>query len=184
MAHIHTEPNQHDFTASAFIVRDDMDEPRVLLHMHRKLGRLLQPGGHIELHEHPWDSIAHELQEETGYMLADVEVLQPELRITATEGIVLHPQPLFVNTHAFPEQEHFHTDLAYLLLAHDKPKQPPDEDESQDLRWLSRAAIEALSDELIYANTREVCLDIFDRFLDLWKPVAATNFSANNTSGK
>jgi 8-oxo-dGTP pyrophosphatase MutT (NUDIX family) len=95
MAHIHTEPNQHDFTASAFIVRDDMDEPRVLLHMHRKLGRLLQPGGHIELHEHPWDSIAHELQEETGYMLADVEVLQTGIAHHDNRGYRAAPSATF-----------------------------------------------------------------------------------------
>lgn len=46
MAHIHTNPGEHDLTASAFIVRDDFAKPRLMLHMHKKLGVLLQPGGH------------------------------------------------------------------------------------------------------------------------------------------
>ena len=36
MPHINTKPGQHDFTASAFIVRLDRSEPQVLLHLHKK----------------------------------------------------------------------------------------------------------------------------------------------------
>jgi hypothetical protein len=49
MAHIHTEPGQHDFTASAFIIRldrlDERGQPKLLLHKHKKLHKLLQFGG-------------------------------------------------------------------------------------------------------------------------------------------
>lgn len=40
MAHIHTKPGQHDLTASAYIIRDDGNEPVVLLHRHKKLGAI------------------------------------------------------------------------------------------------------------------------------------------------
>lgn len=87
MAHIHTNPGEHDLTASAFIVRDDFEEPRLLLHMHKKLHILLQPGGHVELNENPWQAIEHELREETGYTFDELEVLQPKdrLRFSPTE---------------------------------------------------------------------------------------------------
>ena len=45
MAHIHTEPGQHDFTASAFIIRTDTPEPKLLLHRHKLVGKYLQIGG-------------------------------------------------------------------------------------------------------------------------------------------
>ena len=63
MAHIHDQPNQHDLTACAFIIRQVDGEWRCLVHMHKKLGKLLQIGGHVELHETPWQSVAHELRE-------------------------------------------------------------------------------------------------------------------------
>lgn len=183
MAHIHTEPGQHDITASAFVVRDDIDEPRVLLHMHRKLHRLLQPGGHVELDEHLWSSIAHELEEEAGYSLADLEVLQPKLRLEVSgPNLVLHPQPLFVNTHAFPQLEHAHIDTAYLFLAHKGPSKPPLEGESTDLRWLTRNEIQDLSSDLIHEDTRTTCLNIFDRFLQDWEPVPATKYSVEKVT--
>jgi 8-oxo-dGTP diphosphatase len=72
MAHIHTKPGQHDFTASAFIIRIDTPKPKVLLHMHKKLGVLLQPGGHIELNENPWQAVHHEIEEETGTTSANL----------------------------------------------------------------------------------------------------------------
>jgi len=53
MSHIHTNPGEHDQTVSAFIIRTDTAEPELLLHVHKKLGVLLQPGGHIELNETP-----------------------------------------------------------------------------------------------------------------------------------
>jgi len=63
MAHIHTQPGQHDHTASAYIVRTDFDEPKIMLHLHRKIGKYLQFGGHVELHETPWQAVVHELRE-------------------------------------------------------------------------------------------------------------------------
>jgi 8-oxo-dGTP pyrophosphatase MutT (NUDIX family) len=56
MPHIHTGPGEHDHTASAVIIRNESDGPKVLLHLHKKLNRLLQPGGHVELHETPWQA--------------------------------------------------------------------------------------------------------------------------------
>src|SRR3954466_7704978 len=63
MPHIHHEPGQHDFTTSAFIVRTDRSEPQAVLHEHRKIGKLLQFGGHIELTESPWQALLREVRE-------------------------------------------------------------------------------------------------------------------------
>lgn len=50
------------FTVAVFVVHDQ----RVLLHYHRKLGKWLPPGGHIEDNELPDDAALREMLEETG----------------------------------------------------------------------------------------------------------------------
>lgn len=175
MPHIHTEPNQHDHTVTGFIIRDDGDEPRAFLHMHKKLHMLLPVGGHIELDETPWGAIAHELEEESGYRLADVEIMQPTLRIKQYEDIVVHPQPLFMNTHAFSE-DHWHSDTAYLFLTHSDPTQELGKNESLDIRWLTRREIEQLPKNMIYDNIRDIYLQAMTVYIDEWEPVSVTSF--------
>jgi 8-oxo-dGTP pyrophosphatase MutT (NUDIX family) len=50
------------FTVAVFVVW----EGKVLLHLHRKLGIWLPPGGHIERNELPDDAAVREVLEETG----------------------------------------------------------------------------------------------------------------------
>ena len=179
MPHIHNNPGQHDHTVTAFIVRADGDEPKVLMHMHRKLGMLLPPGGHIELNETPWAAMAHELTEESGYTLEDLMIMQPPVRIRALSNVVLHPQPIASQTHDITS-DHFHSDSGYLFVANGEPSGALHDGESSDLRWMSRQEIVAASNEELYANTRETVLAIFDEFLAAWEPVLATSFSTQS----
>jgi 8-oxo-dGTP pyrophosphatase MutT (NUDIX family) len=55
-----------DFTVAVFVVHDGA----VLLHWHRKLGRWLPPGGHIEPDELPDEAARREVMEETGVPVA------------------------------------------------------------------------------------------------------------------
>ena len=50
------------FTVAVFVVHRE----RVLLHYHRKLGKWLPPGGHVEANELPDDAALREVLEETG----------------------------------------------------------------------------------------------------------------------
>ncbi|HEU0266579.1 MAG TPA: NUDIX domain-containing protein [Candidatus Saccharimonadaceae bacterium] len=178
MPHIHTLPGRMDQSVTAFIVRTDLDEPRMLLHVHRKLGSLLPPGGHVELDETPWMAIAHELREESGYSLEELRVVQPKIRLKHLSGITLHPVPLVSNTHDIPG-DHFHTDLDYLLIASAAPQGKPEKGETQEMLWLSRAEIVDLPREKIFDNTREIALFIFDEVLSspAFELVPATDFS-------
>lgn len=65
MSHIHPGHGQHDICVSAYIVLLG-DESKMLLHKHRKLGTLLQFGGHVELDETPWQAVLREIMEESG----------------------------------------------------------------------------------------------------------------------
>lgn len=130
MPHIHTLPGQVDQSATGFIVRDDFDEPKALFHVHRKLGSLLPPGGHVELDETPWMAMAHELHEESGYSLNELRVVQPKVRLKHLSGITLHPLPVVSNTHDIPD-DHFHTDLDYLFIASAPSQGKPEEGENR-----------------------------------------------------
>ncbi|HEY1085442.1 MAG TPA: NUDIX domain-containing protein [Candidatus Saccharimonadales bacterium] len=174
MPHIHTEPGQHDFTTSAIIFRYEDAVPKVLLHIHKKLGKLMQPGGHIELGENPWQAIAHEIEEETGYVLQDLEALQPEWAMKELSGAIAHPVPFCVNTHDIGGGDHKHTDLVFVFLAKDLPLKQPDiaGGESGDLRWLTQKEVTGLTDIDIPLNIKEIILGAFKVCLPNWWSIA------------
>ncbi|MFL5953444.1 MAG: NUDIX hydrolase [Gaiellaceae bacterium] len=97
------EPSAH-FTASAFVI--DGDCGHTCLVQHAKLGRLLQPGGHVEASDVSLEAAAlREAHEETALTL--------ELHPAA-------PRPFDVDIHQIPEQPgepaHFHLDIRYLVV--------------------------------------------------------------------
>jgi 8-oxo-dGTP diphosphatase len=175
MAHIHTGKNQHDLSVTVYIVRIDGDKPKALLHMHRKLGKLLPVGGHVELHETPWQATAHELLEESGYALSQLSILQPRSRIKRMSDAVQHPYPISMHTHYNPT-DHFHTDISYAFIATSDPAMQISDNESADLRWLDSAELEALPSDIIFDNTREVYRFIFDEALKHWERVSTDSF--------
>lgn len=173
MAHIHTNPGEHDLTASAFVIRDDFPEPRLLLHMHKKLHVLLQPGGHVELGENPWQAIEHELREESGYTFNDLELLQPKDRLRSLSGAQFHPVPVVLNTHNFdPEGVHKHTDISFAFLAHAEPSLLPADGESVDMRWLSSEQLIQLPSTEIIENVREIGQYVLTHVYNEWERVA------------
>jgi 8-oxo-dGTP pyrophosphatase MutT (NUDIX family) len=102
------EPTAH-FTASAFVV--DPDGARACLVTHAKLGRLLQPGGHIEAGDASVEQAAlREAREETALSL--------ELHGRA-------PRPFDVDIHRIPERPgeaaHLHLDIRFLLIGRGDP---------------------------------------------------------------
>ncbi|MGB4762289.1 MAG: NUDIX domain-containing protein [Candidatus Saccharimonas sp.] len=141
MPHIHTELNQHDMTISGYIVRVDQVEPLCLVHMHRKMGKLMQIGGHIELTETPWQTVAHEVEEESGFSLVELRVVQHTADRVVEKGCVNHPTPFNVNTHSVGN-EHFHSDLSYGFVANGPARNTAAEGESADLRWMTMAELD------------------------------------------
>jgi len=143
MPHIHTQPNHHDMTVSAWIVRRVGGEWKCMVHYHKKMDVLMQIGGHIELDETPWQTVANELREESGYDLRELAVLQFTAdRIAETGGGVSHPTPIMLNTHLVGD-EHFHSDMCYGFVATAPPAGSVASGESSDIRWLSQAELDA-----------------------------------------
>ena len=106
-------------TASSFVV----GERGMVLHKHRRLGIWLQPGGHIDPGETPWDASVRETVEETGL---DVRLLDRP----ADGG---PPPPAHVDVHPGP-RGHTHLDLRYLVGGTEADPSPP-EGESPDVAW-------------------------------------------------
>jgi 8-oxo-dGTP pyrophosphatase MutT (NUDIX family) len=123
-------------TASAWIVSADRGD--ALLTHHAKLGRWLQLGGHCDGDADPFVVALREAREESG---------MEEFSEASGEAV---PLPLDMDIHRIParstEPAHDHLDLRYLLIA--APGQSiVVSEESHDLRWVSRSAIETLTDE-------------------------------------
>lgn len=176
MPHIHTAPGQHDQTVSLYLFRTDFPEPKVMLHFHRKMNSVAQFGGHVELHETPWQTAAHELEEETGYMLPKMQLLQPPLTRPPVKGAVLHPYPAMHVTMAVPGRgEHFHTDTTYVFVTSQPPQKAPGEGESTDIRLYTEEELAAAKSE-VESVTYDVAQHIFGEILPHWRAVPATDF--------
>ena len=172
MAHIHTGENQHDHTVSGFIfLKDEYGVPHLLLHMHRKVGKLLQIGGHIELDENPWDAIKHELAEETGYDVEQLSIYQPVERLINLPNAIVHPVPVVVNTHNYEsgDTSHRHIDTVYAFLATSLPKNLPESGESNDIRWFTKHQLRRLSLDETTANAKAIGEYIFEHVIPNWK---------------
>jgi 8-oxo-dGTP pyrophosphatase MutT (NUDIX family) len=101
VAHIH---EKIDFTVAIFVVH----EGRVLLIHHRKLGRWLPLGGHIELDEDPEQAALREAREESGL---EVELLgeRPPTTGPGTRALLA---PRFLDIHRITET-HEHIGMIY-----------------------------------------------------------------------
>ena len=175
MGHLHNEPGQHDYTVGAYIVRLDGTKPQALLHLHKKAHMLFPIGGHIELDETPWQAVAREIKEESGYLLSQTKILQPSERIHYLSDVTIHPQPVAVSDHDVTG-EHFHTDLAYALMVNGEPQSSADEGESTDLRWLTKDELNQLADAEIFPNTREIYNFIFEECLSKWDTISSDQY--------
>ncbi|HVR42784.1 MAG TPA: NUDIX hydrolase [Thermoanaerobaculia bacterium] len=119
MARSHFDPGH--VTASAFVVH--RDSRTILLHLHRRLGRWLQMGGHLDGGETPREAALREAREESG--LRDLRLVTPAI--------------LDLDVHSIPagrgEPAHLHFDVRFLVETSAPDRIAIRPDESRDLRW-------------------------------------------------
>ena len=145
-AHPPTEPGQvlRHFTVAVFVVHTG----QVLLHYHRKLGKWLPPGGHVEDNELPDDAAVREVLEETGV----------RARLVGERGLPIdEPRQLVVPAGVQVEKiypGHEHIDLVYFAVPDpDAPRSAevdPRLAEQDQVGWYAAAALDGLgaSDEI------------------------------------
>lgn len=131
MAHIH---EKIDFTAAIFVVSDH----KVLVIHHRRLGKWLPLGGHIELDEDPEIAAIREAREESGL---EVELLgeRPPTTGPGTRALIA---PRFLDIHRISDT-HEHIGMIYWA----RPKQGTltlAQEEHHDIRWCSAADLDQL----------------------------------------
>jgi 8-oxo-dGTP pyrophosphatase MutT (NUDIX family) len=119
------EADPEHITASAIVV----GARGTVLHLHKRLGIWLQPGGHLATGEPPEQAARREAYEETGLTVAH----------PAGGPILIH-----VDVHAGARQ-HVHLDLRYLLLAPDDDPAPAP-GESPQVAWFSWEDALAMAD--------------------------------------
>jgi 8-oxo-dGTP pyrophosphatase MutT (NUDIX family) len=122
----HADPTH--VTASAIVV----GRRGTVLHLHKRLGRWMQPGGHIDAGESPPDAARREATEELGL---------------AVEQPAGGPHLLHVDVHE-AALGHTHLDLRYLLIGADADPEPPP-GESPEARWCSWEEAMSMSDEAL-----------------------------------
>jgi 8-oxo-dGTP pyrophosphatase MutT (NUDIX family) len=116
-------------TASGLIV--DAGRERGLLCLHKKLGRWLQLGGHVDGEGNLALAALREAVEESG--IGD---------------LCIDPQPIDLDAHRIParadEPEHWHLDVRYLLVAR-AGATPVLSSESVELRWFAKRELSSIT---------------------------------------
>lgn len=118
------DQSQFHFTASGFVLKGNS----ILLIKHRYLKIWIQPGGHIDYGERPYDAAQREVLEETGwvtkYLGSDV--------------------PFDIDVHRIPdnpiksEKAHWHIDCGYLL----QPVGCVDASDPEEAKWFDFKQVE------------------------------------------
>ena len=151
------------FTATAFVIDS---KKRVLLLWHKRLGRWMPPGGHVDEDESPEDAAKRECKEETNL---DVDIIGE----TSTDLFAQNPhegrmlkKPIAMLLENIPESKernepaHQHMDFLYLAqpLNEDDAKELA-KDESDGMRWFTREEIRMMDERTeIFSNVKRYIL--------------------------
>lgn len=141
---------ERQFTATAYIIEED----KTLLIFHRKLGKWLPPGGHMDPNETPPEAAVREAFEETGL---EVEVIKQENIWIDRWNAKSFERPFLCLLEEIPEHNgkpaHQHIDFVYVTrpiggtLTHNK-------EETHEIRWFTLNDLEKFTpDKEIFEET-------------------------------
>lgn len=144
------------FTTSVYVY--DPQHDKFLFIRHKKLGKWLQPGGHIEPNELPDDAAQREVYEETGLHIELIGERKPR----ETDQV----RPFAIQLNIIVPNEHEHIDLVYLALALNSQEVVANDIETEGAMWFSlHEIIDAGFDT--YEAQKEWCIYFRDYLLNL-----------------
>ena len=149
------QENDRQMTASGILITEEFPR-RVLLVHHKKFNKWMQPGGHVDRDETPFEGAVREVCEETGidispYLqkgikLDEYSYLLPEPRWVMEQQIAPHAdQPL-----------HYHIDHMYVVEVPYQEVQH-DQNESHGIGWFTWDEIQTLD---MFPNTLYVLREL------------------------
>lgn len=145
---------QQHYVATGYVYEKQTDS--FLLILHRKLGKWLPPGGHLEAGEEPHRGALRELQEETGLRGRIVNLLQTPEVSTATAP--QQPAPFCILSETIPagprEDEHIHIDFIYVIEVEPADALHLLEAEVTQARWIAASEVATLE---TFENVKRVC---------------------------
>jgi 8-oxo-dGTP pyrophosphatase MutT (NUDIX family) len=148
MAHLH---EKIDFTVAIFVV----EHGKVLMILHRNLGKWLPLGGHIELDEEPECAAVREAREESGL---EVELIG-ERPPTSGPGVRALIAPRFMDIHRINDT-HEHIGLIYFARPRGGDVRLAEE-EHHDIRWCTAEELDQLTPALS-SSVKWYCLKALD----------------------
>lgn len=146
------------FTATVYVVSDGA----VALHEHKRLGKWLPPGGHLDRAELPHEAAVREVREEIGQ---EVELLATA-EGPASETVEPLPEPqqfqlADVNV-CDGEVGHQHMDFVFYARGESRDIDPAEgEVGAADWEWFDRETLEERADELD-PDVREMGVDAIE----------------------
>lgn len=157
--------SEHDsvrhFTATAYIVNDN----KVLLVDHKKLGKWLPVGGHVEENETPDQTVLREVKEETGL---DIEIVSEKYPDFNSSKVELLNRPFNISLQ-FIDEKHHHIDLQYIGRTIGRIAL----DGTEECRWFTTEELEKL----------EKCPDVLKYFskqaINIVKNIEVNNTTLN-----
>jgi 8-oxo-dGTP diphosphatase len=156
---VRSMPLRQHYVATGYVY--DRETDSFLLILHKKLGKWLPPGGHLEEGEVPHQGALRELQEETGLRGRIVNLLQtPDV---ATPSVAQFFSPFCILREIIPatprEDEHVHIDFVYAIEIERADALRIRAEEISQARWIPSQEIPTLE---TFENVKRVCKAISD----------------------
>ncbi len=151
-----TQPLRHDFTATGYVFTPTRD--KVLLIFHKKFGKWLPAGGHMDPNELPHCAALREVLEETGVRARIIDA-SPALGLSGPVEAQI-PAPCFILHERIPatakEEMHMHIDFIYLMEA-DEGDVLPALAEVDKAGWFSLPEVMAMD---AFESVKRICTSV------------------------
>jgi 8-oxo-dGTP pyrophosphatase MutT (NUDIX family) len=157
-------------TASVFVVDGRPDCSLVLVH-HKRFGKWMIPGGHVETWENPFEAARREVEEETG-LVPHFVTFEANRGVRRLPDAV--PNPEFIVEQRIPatktDPEHIHIDCLYVAIAQ-APQLNPGPSEATKLGLFAAGELAGLN---MFDQTRDLARTIMSHIgngRELWSVI-------------